>query len=86
MSADKIRRQREITERKRMTKAALKVAREQGCVCKPRVEATKLADRHHGVRIQHDDWCPLLRAVQETADPDAITGPIVIVPDGWEPT
>ena len=86
MSADKIRRQREIAERKRMTKAALKVARESGCVCGPRVEVTKLHDRSYGVRVSHDDFCPLLRAVQETADPDAITGPIVLVPDAWEPT
>ena len=29
--------------------------------------------------------CPLLCAVHETADPDVITGPLVIVPDRWEP-
>jgi hypothetical protein len=87
MSAErKMRRQREIAERKRMEKVALKVARESGCVCGPRVEATKLQDRFHGVRVFHSDFCPLLRAVQETANPNVITGPVVIVPDAWEPT
>jgi hypothetical protein len=84
MSARKIRRARELAERKRLERAARHAARQMGCVCGPRVEVTKLRERHHGVRIFHAEFCPLLRSY-EGADPDVPTGPIMVVPDDWEP-
>lgn len=85
MSARKMRRARLIAERKRLEKAARVTAREMGCVCGPRIEITTLAERAHGATLMHAEWCPLLRAY-EGADPAVPTGPLMIVPDGWEPS
>lgn len=86
MSARKMRRQREIAERKRVRSAVLKVAREQGCVCTPTVEITTIHARVNGATIRHDDWCPLLGSYSDRANPDVPTGPLVVIPDAWEPT
>ena len=78
-----MRRARIVAEHKRLKRAARLKARELGCVCKPRIEITTLADRLHGATLFHAEWCPLLRSY-EGASPDVATGPLMIVPDAWE--
>ena len=84
-AARRMRRARELAERKRMERAARLTARKMGCVCGPRVEISTVAERLHGATLLHAEWCPLLRAY-EGADPDVPTGPLMIVPDKWEPS
>ena len=55
MSARKMRRAREIAERKRMTRAALATVKEQGCVCGPTVEITTIVDGVLGATIRHSE-------------------------------
>jgi hypothetical protein len=45
-------------------RAALHAARAQGCVCRPELAP----DIVEGVRViatRHDDWCPLLKIMEE---------------------
>lgn len=73
-----------MSERDRIRHAALEAARAQGCTCKPTVTLARREPVWHA-QVAHDDWCPLQRS-RDTADADAPTGPIVIVPPGWRPS
>lgn len=56
-----IRRQRETQVRK----IALQVARAQGCTCQPDYEVVGWIRDTPEVALKHDDWCPLLRVMEE---------------------
>jgi hypothetical protein len=83
MSARKIRRDRE----RRLAKAARKAARVQGCVCN--VEITfdrtdhplRSIDGMAPVSVAHDDWCPLLRVLEERPPGLARTQLMLVAPE-----
>jgi hypothetical protein len=49
----------------RQAKLALKAARAQGCVCDPEIMVSWNAGEVPLIDVAHDDWCPLLRVMQE---------------------
>lgn len=85
--ARRMRRQRLVAERKRLAKAAVVAAQATGCCCVVGVSVADHGDGLYRATLSHDDWCPLLRVVTESADPSVVpNGPIVLVPKAWEPT
>ena len=85
MSARKMRRAR--LDRRAQADGARGTAHgaRDGCVCGPRVVISTVAERAARRDVLHAEWCPLLRSY-EGADPDVPTGPLMIVPDEWEPS
>jgi hypothetical protein len=75
-----------VNERARIKQAALVAAQTQGCVCHP-IITLEGGGGLFNARLEHDDWCPLYRSLQEhDGARTGPTGPIVVVPPGWEPS
>jgi hypothetical protein len=70
-----------MSERHRLTEAALEAARKQGCTCEPEITLTG-GDPVWRATVGHDDWCPLFRS-NERSNATVPTGPVVFVPPGW---
>lgn len=56
---------------------ALELGRAQGCCCLPEVHTTGWIQLPNGnwhplIRVAHDEWCPLMRSVEQPVDPDAV--------------
>ena len=59
--------------------AALRAARAQGCTCEPEVRFVN--GQPPLATLAHDEWCPLLRTMQERP-PGAARSQAVIYPKG----
>lgn len=54
---------------KRAIRVARAAAKKQGCVCNVEVTITGHLDGWPVASVAHDDWCPLLRVMEERTTP-----------------
>lgn len=84
MGDPKRRMQRE--RQKGLRRVSIRAAKAQGCVCDVQIS---FVDNEHGIdecKVMHDDWCPLLRVMEERPPGLARSQAVIYDPKGISET